>query len=77
MPIGGEEVVKKDFGLLVYQESIMLLAQKLAGFDSETTDLLRKCLGKKDLKKIKLYIKSKVIKSKVCKVESHQVENNF
>ena len=55
MPIGGEEVVKKDFGLLVYQESIMLLAQKLAGFDSETTDLLRKCLGKKDLKKIKLY----------------------
>lgn len=55
MPIGGEEVVKKDFGLLVYQESIMLLAQKLAGFDSETTDLLRKCLGKKDLKKIKFY----------------------
>lgn len=45
-------------GLLVhncYQEDIMRLCQKLADFDLETTDSIRKCLGKKILSKLKTF----------------------
>jgi DNA polymerase-3 subunit alpha len=54
-PIGAEEVLKQDFGLMVYQESIMRLCQRLAGFDLEETDSVRKALGKKKMDKIKAY----------------------
>ncbi len=35
-------------GLIVYQEQVMLVAQKLAGFSLGQADLLRKAMGKKD-----------------------------
>lgn len=54
-PIGSEEILKQDFGLMVYQESIMRLCQQLAGFDLEKTDSVRKVLGKKLVDKVKLY----------------------
>lgn len=45
-------------GLLVhncYQEDIMRLCQELADFDLETTDSVRKCIGKKMTSKIKTF----------------------
>lgn len=44
---GTEEITKNTYGLLVYQESVMQICQKLAGFDLSETDDIRKALGKK------------------------------
>jgi DNA polymerase III subunit alpha len=40
-------VLKATYGLLIYQESAMKLAQLLAGFDLKQADALRKAIGKK------------------------------
>ncbi|MFN0204019.1 MAG: DNA polymerase III subunit alpha [Bacteroidia bacterium] len=43
-----EEYLKDTYGINVYQEQIMLLSQKLAGFTKGDADVLRKAMGKKD-----------------------------
>jgi len=43
-----EENLKETYGITVYQEQVMLLSQKLAGFSKGEADLLRKAMGKKD-----------------------------
>jgi DNA polymerase III subunit alpha len=45
-----EEYLKETYGITVYQEQVMLLAQKLAGFSKGDADVLRKAMGKKDRK---------------------------
>ncbi|WP_205513398.1 DNA polymerase III subunit alpha [Longitalea arenae] len=42
-----EEYLKDTYGITVYQEQVMLLAQKLAGFSKGDADVLRKAMGKK------------------------------
>jgi DNA polymerase-3 subunit alpha len=42
-----EEILSKTFGVLVYQEQIMQLAQKLAGYSLGDADLMRRAMGKK------------------------------
>ena len=42
-----EEYLKDTYGISVYQEQIMLLSQKLAGFTKGQADKLRKAMGKK------------------------------
>ena len=42
-----EEFLKETYGITVYQEQVMLLSQKLAGFSKGDADLLRKAMGKK------------------------------
>jgi len=42
-----EEILKNTFGVLVYQEQIMQLAQKLAGYTLGDADLMRRAMGKK------------------------------
>ncbi|MGB1944434.1 MAG: DNA polymerase III subunit alpha, partial [Flavobacteriales bacterium] len=42
-----EEYLKETYGITVYQEQVMLLSQKLAGFSKGEADLLRKAMGKK------------------------------
>ena len=44
-----EEYLKETYGITVYQEQVMLLSQKLAGFSKGDADLLRKAMGKKIL----------------------------
>ena len=41
-----EEYLKDTYGITVYQEQVMLLAQKLAGFSKGDADVLRKAMGK-------------------------------
>jgi DNA polymerase III subunit alpha len=42
-----EEYLKETYGITVYQEQVMLLSQKLAGFTKGQADSLRKAMGKK------------------------------
>jgi DNA polymerase-3 subunit alpha len=42
-----EDILKNTFGVLVYQEQIMQLAQKLAGYSLGEADLMRRAMGKK------------------------------
>lgn len=42
-----EEILKETYGITVYQEQVMLLSQKLAGFTKGEADVLRKAMGKK------------------------------
>lgn len=47
-----EEILSETYGITVYQEQVMLLSQKLAGFTKGDADVLRKAMGKKDRKKL-------------------------
>ena len=42
-----EEILGESFGLIVYQEQVMAIAQKLAGYTLGQADLLRRAMGKK------------------------------
>lgn len=42
-----EPILSKTYGILVYQEQILRIAQELAGFSLEESDSLRKAVGKK------------------------------
>ena len=42
-----EEYLGDTYGITVYQEQVMLLSQKLAGFTKGDADVLRKAMGKK------------------------------
>ena len=53
-----EEYLKDTYGVTVYQEQVMLLSQKLAGFTKGQADKLRKAMGKKKIKDMEeLYVK--------------------
>ncbi|MEA5257273.1 DNA polymerase III subunit alpha [Arcicella aquatica] len=43
-----EEYLADTYGITVYQEQVMLLSQKIAGFSKGDADVLRKAMGKKD-----------------------------
>ena len=45
-----EEYLAETYGITVYQEQVMLLSQKLAGFSKGQADALRKGMGKKKKK---------------------------
>lgn len=42
-----EDILKDTYGTIVYQEQIMQIAQKLAGYTLGQADILRKAMGKK------------------------------
>jgi DNA polymerase-3 subunit alpha len=43
-----KEILDDTYGLIVYQEQVMAIAQKVAGFSLARADLLRKAMGKKN-----------------------------
>ena len=43
-----KDILGDTYGLIVYQEQVMAIAQKLAGFSLGRADLLRKAMGKKN-----------------------------
>ncbi len=45
-----QDILGDTYGLIVYQEQVMAIAQKVAGFSLGRADLLRKAMGKKDRK---------------------------
>lgn len=63
-----EEYLKDTYGITVYQEQVMLLSQKLAGFSKGDADVLRKAMGKKQ-KDVLDKMKGKFIEG--CKKHGH------
>ncbi len=61
-----EEYLKDTYGITVYQEQVMLLAQKIAGFTKGEADVLRKAMGKKDRKTLDK-MKSSFIQGAIAK----------
>ena len=43
-----EDILKETYGIMVYQEQVMQIAQKLAGYSLGEGDVLRRAMGKKD-----------------------------
>ncbi|MDJ0625938.1 MAG: DNA polymerase III subunit alpha [Candidatus Caenarcaniphilales bacterium] len=50
-----ESILKDTYGTIVYQEQIMQIAQKLAGFTLGQADLLRRAMGKKKPEEMNKY----------------------
>lgn len=47
-----EDIIKETYGIMVYQEQVMQIAQKLAGYSLGEGDVLRRAMGKKDRKEM-------------------------
>ncbi|MFM8393575.1 MAG: DNA polymerase III subunit alpha, partial [Acidobacteriota bacterium] len=50
-----KEVLENTYGILVYQEQIMQLAQRLAGYSLGEADLMRRAMGKKKKEEMALH----------------------
>ncbi|NLK46203.1 MAG: DNA polymerase III subunit alpha [Treponema sp.] len=44
-----EDILKETYGVMVYQEQVMQVAQRIAGFTLGGADMLRRAMGKKNL----------------------------
>ena len=42
-----EDILKPTYGVIIYQEQVMKIAEKLSGFSASQADILRKAMGKK------------------------------
>jgi DNA polymerase-3 subunit alpha len=42
-----EDILKPTYGVIIYQEQVMQIAQKLSGFTAGQADILRRAMGKK------------------------------
>ncbi len=63
-----KEYLEETYGITVYQEQVMLLSQKLAGFSKGDADVLRKAMGKKQLDVLN---KMKAQFMEGCKAKGH------
>ena len=50
-----KEILSNTYGILVYQEQIMQLAQKLAGYSLGEADMMRRAMGKKKREEMALH----------------------
>jgi len=65
-----EEILKPTYGVIIYQEQVMQIAQKLSGFTAGQADILRKAMGKKkraELEKQKEKFIEGAVKNKISK----------
>ncbi|HDZ84851.1 MAG TPA: DNA polymerase III subunit alpha [Nitrospirae bacterium] len=72
-----DEILKETNGIILYQEQVMDVAHKLAGFSLGQADILRKAMGGKD-KDVMEKLKNTFIKgSKVNKISEKKAETLF
>jgi len=65
-----EDILKPTYGVIIYQEQVMQIAQKLSGFTAGQADLLRRAMGKKkraELEKQKQGFISGALKNGIAK----------
>ena len=67
-----EEYLNDTYGITVYQEQVMLLSQKLAGFTGGEADTLRKAMGKK-LKDVLAKMKDKFLAGAAAKGHDQKI----
>ncbi len=63
-----EPVLEATYGVIIYQEQVMRIAQLLAGFTLAEADVLRKAVGKKD---------AELIRKELGKFASRSVDRGF
>lgn len=71
-----EEYLAETYGITVYQEQVMLLSQKLAGFSKGDADVLRKAMGKKQ-KAVLDKMKSQFISGATAKGHPEDILNKI
>ena len=65
-----EDILKPTYGVIIYQEQVMQIAQKLSGFTAGQADILRRAMGKKkraELEKQKQNFISGALKNGISK----------
>ena len=73
-----QEILKETYGILVFQEQSMQIAQKIANFNLQEADILRKAIGKKktgEMSKVKKMFLKGAKKSGI--VNTEQAEEIF
>ena len=63
-----EDILKETYGVMVYQEQVMQVSQKIAGFSLGAADMLRRAMGKK---------KPEVLMGKKTEFEEGAVKQGF
>ena len=43
-----KQILEPTYGIIIYQEQVMQIAQTLAGFTAGKADILRRAMGKKE-----------------------------
>jgi DNA polymerase-3 subunit alpha len=71
-----EEYLGDTYGITVYQEQVMLLSQKLAGFSKGDADVLRKAMGKKQIEVLNK-MKAKFIEGATAKGHDEKILNKI
>ncbi len=71
-----QEYLDNTLGILVYQEQIMQLSQKLAGYSLGEADLMRRAMGKKNREEMAVHEKKFVdgsVKNKIPKKKAQEI----
>ncbi|HKC64549.1 MAG TPA: DNA polymerase III subunit alpha, partial [Pyrinomonadaceae bacterium] len=71
-----EEILQNTYGILVYQEQIMQLAQKLGGYSLGEADLMRRAMGKKNREEMAVHEEkfiSGATKNKIPKKKAKEI----
>lgn len=63
-----DEILKDTYGLIVYQEQVMAIAQKVAGYSLGAADLLRRAMGKK---------KKEILDKEFIPFRDGMIKNNY
>lgn len=72
-----KDILAETYGILLYQEQILQLARKLAGYSLGEADLLRKAMGKKIPEEMAKQRARFVSGATERKIEKHQAEEIF
>lgn len=72
-----DEVTKETYGIMIYQEQVMILSQEMAGFSMADADILRKAIGGKNIEMLneqrEKFVKGALKEHGVSEVESNEI----
>ena len=72
-----EPILKETYGVIVYQEQVMQIAQRLAGYSLGQADILRKAMGKKKAEVMAAQRDSFLAGARENQVDSRKAEEIF
>src|SRR6202012_1466928 len=72
-----EPIAKETYGILIYQEQVMLAAQILAGYTLGGADLFRRAMGKKKVEEMakqrEIFVKGCAVTNKIPAAKANQI----
>ena len=71
-----EEILSKTYGILIFQEQIMQLAQRLGGYSLGEADLMRRAMGKKQREEMAVHEEKFIagcVKNKIPKKKAREI----